>query len=234
MNENLKIYLNNKGFTPEQLFTFNAVICDGDKIITGQKEDWLDTVVCEPTQEYKEARVIDIINYKISKYKADGCTAAIFVPLFRLNGEFTGLSIRKMDPVNKHDSWFIPGSRKIDLLYNLNNAFNYAIQKNSLILTEGVYDAIALSLYGFKNSVALLGTNLSNLQYFQIISLVENVALCLDNDSAGISAMEKIVKSHPTELKYYKVNIDKDPDEFLKEHGALEFKKRIVRFEIGK
>jgi DNA primase len=234
MNTLLKEYLNKKGFTPQQLFAFNAVICDGDKIVTGQPEPWLETVVCDKTEEYPDAKAIDIIKYKINKYKSDGCDCAIFVPLFRLNGEFTGFSIRRMDPVNKHDSWFVPGSRKIDLLYNLNRAFDYAIKKNSLIITEGVYDTIALVNHGFKNAVALLGTNLSNLQYFQLLSTVENVALCLDNDQAGISAMEKIVKTHPNELKYYRVDIDKDPDEFLAEHTPEEFKKRIVKFETGK
>ena len=231
MNKDLSEYLNKKGFTPEQLFAFNAVICDGDKLVTGQEEHWLNNVVCAATDEFPEAKAIDIVRSKMARYTKEGCTAAIFVPLFRLDNEFTGFSIRKMDPVSKHDSWFVPGTRKLDLLYNLNKAFTHAIAKNSLILTEGVYDAIALVNYGFKNAVSLLGTNLSNLQYFQILSTVENVALCLDNDSAGISAMEKIMKNYPHELKYYRVDIDRDPDEFLKEHGAAEFKKRIHKVE---
>ena len=118
-----------------------------------------------------------------------------------------------------------------DLLYNLNNAYTYAVKKNSLIITEGVYDTIALVNHGFKNTVALLGTNMSYLQYFQILSMVDNVALCLDNDKAGLAAMEKIVKSWPTSLKYYRVDIDKDPDEFLTEHGADEFRKRIHKWQ---
>lgn len=234
MNKQLHDYFEKKGFTAEQLFKFNAVICDGEKLITGQQEPWLDSVVCEATAEYPENKAIDIVRGKMARYKKEGCDAAIFMPLFRLEGEFTGFSIRKMDPVNKHDSWFVPGSRKVDLLYNLNRAFETAVRKNSLIITEGVYDTIALCNNGFNNTVALLGTNLSNLQYFQILSTVEHVALCLDNDQAGNAAMDKIVKTYPNELKFYKVEIDKDPDEFLKEHTPEEFSKRIKRVSYGK
>lgn len=234
MNTLLSEYLNKKGFTVQELFNFNAVICDGDKLVTGKEEPWLEDVVCEATNEYPANKAIDIVRGKMARYRREGCEAAIFMPLFRLEGEFTGFSIRKMDPINKHDSWFIPGSRKVDLLYNLNRAFEHAVKKNSLILTEGVYDTIALWNHGFPNAVALLGTNLSNLQYFQILSTVEHVALCLDNDPAGNAAMDKIIKTYPHELKFYKVDIDKDPDEFLKEHSAEEFKQRIKKVEIVK
>lgn len=234
MNTKLIEYLNKKGFTAEQLYTFKAVIVSDGKIYHGESQDlyhWLNTEIIEDADGIKYT-ALDVVRNKANRYNNEGCSAAIFVPLFTLDGTFTGLSIRKMHDEMKHDSWFVPGKRKIDLLYNLNNAFEYAVKKNSVIITEGVYDAIALANYGFKNAVALLGTNMSYLQYFQLLSIVDNVALCLDNDAAGISAMEKIVKAWPNSMKYYRVNIDKDPDEFLKEHGAAEFKKRITRWQI--
>lgn len=231
MNELLKEYLTKKGFTPEQLFAYKAVIYDTDKFVINQAESWLDIKI-QPEETGRQYTVLDVLKNKVDRYKNEGCYSAIFVPLFTLTGDFTGLSIRKMHPDSKHDSWFIPGSRKIDLLYNLNNAFSYAVKKNSIIITEGVYDTIALCNHGFKNTVALLGTNMSHLQFFQLMSIVDNIALCLDNDQAGLGAMQKIIKAWPTAMKYYSVDIDKDPDEFLKEHGADEFRRRIHKWQI--
>ena len=230
MNQKLNEYLNKKGFTTDDLVSYKAVIYDTDHFEMKQHEDWLDVkiVFSDKNTEYT---VFDVLKSKVDRYKTEGCFSAIFIPLFTLTGDFTGLSIRKMHEEMKHDSWFIPGTRKLDLLFNLNNAFDYAVKKNSIIITEGVYDTMALAKHGFRNTVALLGTNMSYLQFFQLLSIVDNVALCLDNDNAGISAMEKIIKAWPGCMKYYKVDIDKDPDEFLKEHGAVEFKRRIHKWE---
>ena len=231
MGNSLIEYLNKKGFEDTDLFKFNAVFYDDGHIIAGEQEPWLYTKFEYIDQDGVSCTsdILDVIYKKIARYKTEGCFSAIFVPLFRLSGEFTGISIRKMDNTSKHDSWFLPGTRKIDLLYNLVNAFDYAVSKNSIIVTEGVYDTIALCKYGFANSVSLLGTSMSNIQFFQLMSMVDNIALCLDNDTAGNNAIEKIIGAHKGEVTFWRVNIDKDPDEFLKEHGAAEFKKRIVK-----
>lgn len=230
-NEQLNQYLVNKGFTVDDLLNASAVFLDNGNIKHSQKDlSWLETKLEAVTTEGEKQLFtpLDIVNKKKFQYQMDNCNSAIFIPLFKLNGEFTGFSIRKMCD-KKHDSWFVPGSRKIDLLYNLSNAFEHAIAKNSIIVTEGVYDTIALVKYGFKNSVALLGTHMSNLQFFQLMSIVENIALCLDDDEAGVNAMDRIMKEHTGDVTYWRVNIDKDPDEFLSQNGSDVFRKRIYK-----
>ena len=226
-NQKLRSYLELKGFTTEDLFKAHAVIMDDDKfILSDSGEAWLNDQVAVNEETKTIVTAKDILEKKQKQYYFDSCTAAIFVPLFGLSGNFVGLSIRKMSD-SKHDSWFVPGSRKIDLVYNLNESFNKAAKKNSIILTEGVYDTIALQKYGFENAGALLGTNMSNLQFFQLFSVVDNIALCLDNDAAGQAAIKKIYDNYHNDVTFWTVDIDKDPDEFLKEHGREEFKKRI-------
>lgn len=229
-NQLLNDYLSKKGFTPEDLFVHKAIFLDSGNIVsTEDKNSWFYKEFSFIDPEGKDAKLTphDVVLKKRYQYGLDNCDSAIFVPLFRLSGEFTGFSIRKVGGSTKHDSWFIPGHKKLDLLYNLLNSYEPAVKKNSIILTEGVYDTIALCKYGFTNSAALLGTNLSTMQFFQISSMVENIALCLDNDEAGKKAIDKIITEHPEGVKFWLVDIDKDPDEFLKEHGAAEFKKRI-------
>lgn len=233
-NKQLQAYLNLKGLTTNDLFSNHAIIMDDDRFILSERgEAWLNTPVVVDTETNKVIIAKDILNKKQFQYLNDGCIAAIFIPLFNLTGKFVGYSIRKMCDTSKHDSWFVPGERKIDLIYNLNNAFDSAIKKKSIILTEGVYDTIALVKYGFTNAGALLGTNLSNIQFFQLFSLVDNIALCLDNDQAGQNAVEKIVREYKDKVTFWKVNIDKDPDEFLKENGKDLFKTRLVRYSAA-
>ena len=226
-SEKLNKYLELKGFTENDLYDNNAIILDNDGFIgPTDKTKWVNTVVVSDGD--KEYTVIDILKKKERQYFNEGVTSAIFVPLFNLCDEFVGMSIRKMGE-SKHDSWFMPGERKIDLIYNLNNAIIPASNKSSIIITEGVYDTIALKKYGFLNSVSILGTHMSNIQFFQLISVVNNIALCLDNDEAGKKAIRKIYEDHKDDVTFYTVNISKDPDEFLKENGATEFRKRIFK-----
>lgn len=219
-----------KGFTEEDLFKHHAVIMDDDFfVVSDDGEAWLSEVVGVTDESCdKPITALDVLKNKQMQYLSEGCTAAIFVPLFGLKGNFEGLSIRKMSD-SKHDSWFAPGSRKIDMIYNLNEAFEQCARKNAIILTEGCYDTIALCKYGITNSGALLGTNMSNLQFFMLYSMVDNIALCLDNDEAGHKAVSKIVNAYKDKMTFYTVNIDTDPDEFLKAHGVDEFRRRIVK-----
>lgn len=228
-NQLLMNYLDLKGFKPEDLYANHAVIMDDDKfMLSDSGESWVDKEVAYNEETHKVVTARDILIAKSQQYLMDNCTAAIFVPLFNLNGDFTGLSIRKMCD-KKHDSWFVPGSRKIDLVYNLNESFNQAVRKNSIILTEGVYDTIALKKYGITHAGALLGTNMSNLQFFQLFSVVDNIALCLDNDEAGHKAIATIVNNYGKYATFWKVDIDRDPDEFLKLNGPDVFRQRISK-----
>lgn len=228
--ERIAKYLATKGLTEEDLFNNQAVFLDSDGAFkcADITKQWIHNEVIHPEADIEKVTIMDILYKKQKQYVMEGVTEAIFIPLFNLCSNFVGFSIRKMGE-NKHDSWFMPGERKVDLIYNLNNAVSEAAKKNSLILTEGVYDTIALKKHGFLNSGALLGTNMSHIQLFQVTSIVDNIALCLDNDNAGISAIKKISENSVEGVRYYYATIDKDPDEFLKDNGPEEFKRRIKR-----
>ena len=156
-SEKLNKYLELKGFTENDLYDNNAIILDNDGFIgPTDKTKWVNTVVVSDGD--KEYTVIDILKKKERQYFNEGVTSAIFVPLFNLCDEFVGMSIRKMGE-SKHDSWFMPGERKIDLIYNLNNAIIPASNKSSIIITEGVYDTITLKRFArstYTNGILLM------------------------------------------------------------------------------
>jgi 5S rRNA maturation endonuclease (ribonuclease M5) len=227
-NAELREYLNVKGFDVSDLFKFGAVLADNTNLISGRHEAWVDTEISSPSGQTGTVR--NIINYKLGKYKQEGCCSAIFVPIFDILDKFVGMSIRKMCSTNKHDLWFLAEHRKVENIFGYNTALPYAVTNNSIIITEGVYDAIALRKYGLNTSCALLGTHMSNLQFFLLNAVVDNVALCLDNDEAGNIAMNKIFnKFGGTGVNFYKVLLEKDPDEFMKDHTIEDFYRRIVK-----
>lgn len=97
-------------------------------------------------------------------------------------------------------------------------------------------DAIAMHQYGFDNAVASLGTSFTISQAKLIAEHTDKVWLAYDSDEAGQKATEKNLEM------LRKVNINarvvdlspyKDPDEFLKNAGAVEFDKRLYQAEDG-
>ena len=93
-------------------------------------------------------------------------------------------------------------------------------------------DQIALYHNGFLNTVAVMGVALGNSSLERIIGLTKNVYLALDSDRAGFIAMERINKQLAEKgvvAKYLDFSPQKDPDDFLKIHGALALQEKIEK-----
>jgi DNA primase catalytic core len=108
-------------------------------------------------------------------------------------------------------------------------AFNLAkeaIRKNdSVIVVEGYFDAITPHQYGFTNTVATLGTAMTEAQARLLIRYTESkrVYLSFDSDAAGQKAVERgvetlsqIAEGVGIELRIIRIPGGKDPDECLR------------------
>lgn len=101
-----------------------------------------------------------------------------------------------------------------------------AIRKNdSVIVVEGYFDAITPHQYGFENTVATLGTALTEAQARLMVRYTESkrVYLAFDTDQAGLKAMERGVETLAQvasgvgiDLRVLRVPGGKDPDECLR------------------
>ena len=121
-------------------------------------------------------------------------------------------------------------------LFGLDKATN-AIRKEDLaIVVEGYFDVIALYEAGIHNSVASLGTALSNQQITKLCRCTDSkrIVLNFDGDSAGIRAanraiteVEHLAMQGQLELRVLHLPSGKDPDEFLKDNSFLEYKKLL-------
>lgn len=81
---------------------------------------------------------------------------------------------------------------KSDILFNYHQAKTFA-RNNEIILVEGYFDVISAYEMGIRNAVALMGVALSDRHIEMIKDLNCEVSLCLDNDTAGKNAMNKIL-----------------------------------------
>jgi DNA primase len=158
----------------------------------------------------------------------------IIFPIFDLKGKiiaFGGRTLSTSKNVPKFlNSPETPVFRKSETCYALNLSRNFIAQKGYSIIVEGYFDVIVCHQYGFKNSVAPMGTALTASHLRRLKKLSSKTVLTFDADSAGIAAARRAV-----ELVYAEGMISKiallskgdDPDSFLREHGADNFKKLI-------
>jgi len=125
-------------------------------------------------------------------------------------------------------------------LYGLNYARH--TKEKYFLLCEGYMDVIALHQNGFTNACASLGTALTGLQANLIKRYVKQVIITYDSDGAGTKAALRaipILKGAGISVKILDMKPYKDPDEFIKNLGSDEYRKRIENaktsfdFEVG-
>lgn len=119
----------------------------------------------------------------------------ITIPIYDVNNNLVGIAGRRVDRKTTNKYRFKEGIRKVDLLYNLNLALPYIIEKKEMIIVEGYRDTWKCWETGLKNTVALMGCKASNQQIKQIIKYGQfNIVIALDNDKSGEEGTEKLIK----------------------------------------
>ncbi|MGB7565818.1 MAG: toprim domain-containing protein, partial [Prochlorococcaceae cyanobacterium] len=118
-------------------------------------------------------------------------------------------------------------------LFGLDRATAAIRSGDQAVVVEGYFDVIALHAAGITNAVAALGTALSSQQITQLCRCCESRRLVLnfDTDRAGVRAaqraigeVEQLALQGQLELRVLQLPAGKDPDEFLKQHGAGEYR----------
>ena len=84
--------------------------------------------------------------------------------------------------------------------------------------------------YGFKNTVAIMGTGFNEDLVKVISSMTKNVIFALDSDGAGLTHANELMSFFSKEGiigRYLNFGDHKDPDEFLNNSGLLAMSKLI-------
>ena len=117
-------------------------------------------------------------------------------------------------------------------LYLLDIARKSIRQKKRSILVEGYMDAVRLHKCGFSETVASLGTSLTQEQAELLSRFADRCYLCYDSDKAGQkAAIQSMFTLQKHGLDVYVVNLpaSKDPDEFLTSNPAQAFEEALTK-----
>lgn len=115
--------------------------------------------------------------------------------------------------------------KKSYVLYAYNFARDAGYKKSQAIVVEGYMDAISMHQAGFDNTVAPLGTAVTQNHLFHLWKMTPEPIFCLDSDEAGQRASKRLAEEF---IKYLKpgysmkfaiVPSGKDPDDFIKTEG---------------
>ena len=118
-------------------------------------------------------------------------------------------------------------------LFGLDQAASAIRKDDRAVVVEGYFDVIALHAAGVTNAVASLGTALSGQQITQLCRCSDGkrIVLNFDADRAGIRAanraigeVEQLALQGQLELRVLHTPSGKDPDEYLKDHGAGDYR----------
>jgi DNA primase len=109
------------------------------------------------------------------------------------------------------------------VLYHLDQAAGAIRKQDAVVLVEGYMDAIAVDSAGVPNVVASCGTSLTEAQVRLMGRYTRQAVVNFDPDSAGVAATERSLEmllEAGFEVKVLALPAGKDPDSFVRQHGA--------------
>ena len=165
----------------------------------------------------------------------DRFRARVMVPIKDRQGRVIGFGGRSLDGgepkyLNSPETEVFEKGKH---LFGLDKASTAIRKDDRAVVVEGYFDVIALHAAGITNAVAALGTALSSQQITQLCRCCESRRLILnfDSDGAGVRAaqraigeVEQLALQGQLELRVLHLPAGKDPDEFLQQHGAGEYR----------
>jgi len=168
------------------------------------------------------------------KEKEQGVTCPfmgrIIFPLTDHRGAIVGFGGRAIDQssqakyINSPDSVTFTKRRVLFGLKQLR------ISNDTVFVVEGYFDVLTLHQAGFKNTVGLLGTELSAEQMHILETLARSAILIFDGDPGGQAALLKCLKVQRQNLTVKAVVLpDGDPDDIVRSGNTAEFEALIEK-----
>jgi len=159
----------------------------------------------------------------------------LMFPIFNAHNQIVAFSGRSLDGsepkyINTTDTELF---HKRQTLFGFNFARDAIHRNNHSIVVEGQIDAIQMQVHGFGETVAPLGTALTEDHIAILCKSNHNITFCFDGDTAGQkAAVRACILVLPflrdnSEVKFAFVTGGKDPDEILKTQGTDAMKKII-------
>ncbi len=159
----------------------------------------------------------------------------IMFPLYDDQGTIVGFSGRVLEKNDKEAKYLnspeTPIFQKSKLLYNFHRARLNARKTGTVILFEGFMDTLSADRNGIENTVALMGTSLSDTQLVKLKRITNDLIICCDGDSPGWEAAKRFANLAMQKGFSLKIAIlpgKLDPDDYISEYGAEAFTDKII------
>ena len=179
-----------------------------------------------PTAMIEEAGLL--VTAEDLKVPYDRFRDRIMFPIWDVRGRIVAFGGRAMSadaPAKYLNSPDTPLFNKGRLLYNYHQARKPAHDRGTVIAVEGYVDVISLSVAGFHNAVAPLGTALTEDQLALLFRLSDEPTLCFDGDKAGRRAAFRAVDTAlpnlvaGKSLRFALLPEGQDPDDLARSGG---------------
>lgn len=160
----------------------------------------------------------------------------VVFPIFNVAGKVIGFSARTLKNdqakyVNSPESVVYKKSLEV---FGLFQAKHSIVRQNKCFLVEGNADVVSMHQAGIDNTVASLGTALTENQVQKIHRFTDNVTVIYDGDAAGIKAALKAINlllAEGINTRLLLLPEGEDPDSFSRSHSSSDFLKYIEENE---
>jgi DNA primase len=120
----------------------------------------------------------------------------VIFPIKNPYGQILGFGGRSID--EQHPKYLNSPETKVfkksSVLFGEHIAINKGYKTNNMILVEGYLDVVAMHSIGLDQTVAALGTSITDQHLTKIWQHVDELILCLDQDRAGVQATHKVMQ----------------------------------------
>ncbi len=222
---NVRDYLKNRSLNKDQVKKFKiGFVKKNSNFFEKLKKDFSNESLQETGLFYfDEKKKIFVERFK----------GRLIFPINNISGQpiaLGGRIIEKSDFLAKYiNSPETPFFKKGSNLYNLDLARKLSNKLDDIYLVEGYMDVVGLSKNGIENSVANLGTSLTDKQILTLNQFFDDIIICFDGDESGYKAALRAAENSIKNLRPEK-NISflflpdkEDPDSFVNKNGKNYF-----------
>ncbi len=217
-------YVRGRGFTDEMIKKYRIGYAPKNNLISSKFVDIKQTnLLATGLVRRGEYGMYDFFRHKL------------MFPIFNAHGKviaFSGRSLDGSEPkyINTTDTELF---HKRQTIFGFNFARDEIYKKNRSIVVEGQIDAIQMQMHGFGETVAPLGTALTEDHIAILCKSNRNITFCFDGDNAGQKAAARAASivlpfvRDNSDVRFAFVTGGKDPDEVLKTGGVAAMHKII-------
>lgn len=218
-------YMTGRSFTPETIAKFGIGWADSE---------WSSLLDYLRKQGVSDERVLELsLASKNDKGRVyDRFRSRVIFPIINTRGKVIGFGGRIVgdgEPKYLNSSESMIFQKKYNL-FGLNLTRQEIQSAGCAVIVEGYMDLAALYQAGIRNVCASCGTAFTQQQAKLLKRYTDKAVLCYDSDAAGVEAALRamdILRASGLDVRVLHVDDGKDPDEYVKKHGADEFRRLI-------